>query len=133
MASDLRKKTQEAMDVLRDDVDSCQMAMLIDRDTGLVLAKSSASVVPQNKLDQLANSAQTELAGPLLNALTVETKGDEIVTALYVGKDEVIAVVKSLRSNDDALVCQFTAMPNRSALTDAATAVFSITTQAEAA
>jgi len=133
MASDLRKKTQEAMDLLRESVAGCQLALLIDRETGLALCKSTVNVVPQNRLEQLSAAAQRELAGSLIAALPQQGTEDGILTALYVGKDEVVAVLKSLRSEDDALVCQFTDLPNRSDLIDAAEAVFSVSVEAEAA
>jgi len=60
MASDLRVKTQNAIDALREANKNCSLAMLIDGDTGLVLCKSSQSVIPQDELDELAASTQTQ-------------------------------------------------------------------------
>ena len=133
MASELRKKTQDAIDGMREDVAGCELAMLIDRDTGLVLAKSSEKAVPQNRLDQLSASARTELSGSLVTALSDLTSDGDIFTALYVGKKEVVAVVSSVNHREDALVCEFSDIPVRADLLKAASTVFNISDAAEAA
>jgi len=133
MASELRIKTQEAVDNVRDLVDGCDLAMLIDRETGLVLCKSSQGTVPQDQLDKLAGSAQTELNGTLATALTNSASEGDVLSSFNVGKDKVIVVLKSQGLSEDALVCQFTKLPNRSDLQDAAEAIFTLSTEVEAA
>ena len=57
----LRKKTREAIDSLHERLKECQIAMLIDQETGLVLCKSAASPSSQTLVEQVANDALAEL------------------------------------------------------------------------
>ncbi len=133
MASELRQKIQEAADKLRDRVDGCDLVILIDPETNLVLCKSSEKPVSQDQLDRLADSALVELDGPLASALTSNAAGKDSLTSFNIGKQSILAVIKSQGSTEDMLVCQFKTMPNRSDLRDAAGQIFNLSTDVEAA
>lgn len=133
MASELRQKTQEAVDKLRERINGCNLAILIDPETNLVLCKSSEKSVSQDQLDLLADSAQLEVKGALASALKNNAADEDLLTAFNIGKHTIVAVIKSLGKNEDMLVCQFKIMPNRSDLRDAAEYVFNLSTDVEAA
>jgi len=132
MASELRKKTQEAIDTVRETFGGCELAMLIDCETSLVLVKSSQSSVPQDQLDRLAVSAQSDLEGNLATALTNSANEGDILSAVNVEKDKIVAMLR-LQGSDDALVCQFANLPNRTDLQDAAKQIFDLSIEGEAA
>lgn len=133
MASDLRKKTQDAIDALCDSNEGCELAMLIDGETGLVLCKSSDAAVPQNKLEDMAANAQSERKSALVSAMIASSDNANLLSSVRMKNDAVTAVVTPAGENDDSLVCQFNAMPNRLALFDSARAVFDLTSEAEVA
>jgi len=133
MASELRKKTQTAIDALRDANDACSLAMLIDGDTGLVLCKSSDSVVPQNELDELASGAQDQRNNSLAAAMIEESTNASLLSWVQIEKDSITAVISPAQDNDDRLICLFNAMPDRSTLLGSARTIFDLTTDVEAA
>ncbi len=133
MASELRKKTQTAIDALRDANDACSLAMLIDGDTGLVLCKSSDSVVPQNELDELASGAQDQRNNSLAAAMIEESTNASLLSWVQIEKDSITAVISPAQGNDDRLICLFNAMPDRSTLLGSARTIFDLTTDVEAA
>lgn len=133
MASELRQKIQEAVDELRDHFEGCDLVILIDPETNLVLCKSSEKPVSQDQLDKLADSALAELDDPLASALTSNAAAEASLTSFNIGKQSILAVIKSQGSAEDMLVCQFKTMPNRSDLRNAAEQVFNLSNDVEAA
>ena len=133
MASELRIKTQAAIDALREANTACSLALLIDGDTGLVLCKSSDAVVSQNELDELATAAQTRRKSPLTDGITEVSKEPKFLSSFQIEKDSITTVISPVQNSDDALICQFDKMPNRATLLDSARAIFNLTNDAEAA
>jgi len=133
MASELRQKIQTAIDKLRTENSSCSLALLIDGDTGLVLCKSSDAIVPQNALDALAENAQAKHKNSLVDAMTEASSESKLSSWVQVEKESVTAIIRPTQESDDALICQFDTMPDRSALFGSAREVFDLTTDAEAA
>ena len=133
MASKLREKTQAAVDKLRNDVEGCDLAILVDPETNLVLCKSSGKSISQDQLDRLADSARLDLEGALAKALVTDAADGDLLAAYNIEKNTVVAVLNSQGSSDDVLVCQFANMPDRSDLHAAAELVFNLSTDVEAA
>jgi len=133
MASELRKKTQTAIDALRESNETCSLALLIDGDTGLVLCKSSDAVIPQNKLDDLATGAQDQRKNSLALAMTESASNPDLMSWIQIEKDSITAVIRRGQDSDDALICQFKDMPDRTALLNSARTIFDLATDAEAA
>ncbi len=133
MALSLRQRTQNAIDGLRTTVGGCEFAMLVDLETGLVLAKSSEVNISHDRLEHLATSAVTELNGALASSLPALVAGGDMLTLFYVGKEEIIGVVKSVHTNEEALVCAFAKMPDQADLARASAGIFNVATEAEAA
>lgn len=133
MASNLKQRTQEAIDALQSGVDGCTLAMLIDGETGLVLSKTSDTVVPQDQLDELATTLSHDLNGPLATAFSADASSADLLTGVRIGKDSIVVALRKSQSGQDALICQFNTHPNRSDLSAAANAVFDLTTEGEAA
>ena len=133
MASNLKIRTQEAIDALRSNVDGCTLAMLVDGETGLVLCKTSDTVVSQDQLDDLATAASTDLNGPLAIALSDNASSTDLLTGMRIGKESTIVALRASQPGQDALICQFDSPPNQSNLSAAARTVFDLTTEGEAA
>ncbi len=133
MASDLRVKTQNAIDALREANKNCSLAMLIDGDTGLVLCKSSQSVIPQDELDELAASTQTQRGNLIASAMVDMSSKARSMSWSQFDKTAVTTVVSSVGANQDTLVCRFDSAPDRSALFESAQTIFDLTSDAEAA
>lgn len=133
MASELRIKTQTALDALRDANDTCSLALLIDGDTGLVLCKSSDAVVPQNELDELATNARGQRKNALTKAIVEVSTDPDFLSSIQIEKDSITAVINPVQNSDDALICQFDRMPDRATLLDSVRAIFDLTSDVEAA
>lgn len=133
MASNLREKTQTAVDDLRGSVEGCNLAMLIDPETGLVLCKSSDAAVSQDRLNSVASSAQSALRSSLLNAKGDVSPTATLVSVSQIGKTATTVTLQPIPSHDEALVCRFDGTPDQDALSAAARSVFSITSGTEAA
>lgn len=133
MASELKRKTQEAIEGLRERVSGCDLAMLVDRETGLVLSKSCETTVSQNHLETLANTARADLDSMLSSSVIDLGENAALLSTSRIGKAGVTVVLRSVLSEDEALVCRFAAMPDRADLSLAANAVFEISLDAEAA
>lgn len=133
MASELRVKTQNAIDELRNANEACSLALLIDGDTGLVLCKSSDATVSQNELDDLAADAQKQRKDSLLKSMTEASAKPSFLSSIQIEKKSITAVMAPAAGGDDTLICQFDSMPDRTALFNSARAIFDLTNDAEAA
>lgn len=132
MASELREKTQKAIDALREANSTCSLAMLVDGDTGLVLCKSSDAVVPQNELDELASGAQQQRGNALHSAMIDTTTDASLFSWTQVTKESITTAITSVGSGDETLICQFESAPDRPTLHKSASAVFDLSSDAEA-
>ena len=133
MASELRIKTQNAIDALREANNACSLAMLIDGDTGLVLCKSSETVIPQNQLDELATGSQDKRKNALALALIEASSNSEYLSWIQIEKDTITTVISPAQESEDTLICQFSDMPDRAALLTSARTIFDLTSVSEAA
>jgi hypothetical protein len=133
MASELKRKTQEAIEGLRERVSDCDLAMLVDRETGLILSKSTETTVSQNLLETIANTARGDLDSMLSNSVSDLSENAALLSVSRVEKSGVTVVFRSLLSADEALVCRFTSPPDRAELSISANAVFEVSLETEAA
>lgn len=135
MTSNLKQKTQEAIDTMRELVDGCDLVMLVDRETGLILSKSSAKPLAQNHLEQIAATALADLRDPLAAAVPGQQGAAGLVALTRMHKDDIVVALRTSNDNqsEDALVCQFTDKPDRRDMIDAAGDVFALSASAEAA
>jgi len=133
MLAELRKKTQETIDTMRELVDGCQLVMLVDQETGLVLCQSAAVSVSYDQLEYLAEGARKYLKSALVTALSGIDKDTECLVVTRFGASGVTAVIQNLECRDEVLVCQCESMPSRTDLMDAANEVFELSSTAEAA
>lgn len=132
-SSDLRKKTQQAVDGLRSGIEGCTLVMLIDQETGLVLCQSSAAAVSQDRLDAVATDGQTALRSSLLKAKDELSPDATLVSVSKIGKSDMTITLQPIPASDEALVCRFDTAPNRTDLSAAARTVFAVTSETEAA
>jgi len=129
----LRKKTREMIDALHARLKDCQLAMLIDQETGLVLCKSAASPSSQTMVEQIATDALAELKLQSARSFHKSADEPELLSVTRVAKSAVTVIVQDLKSNDDALVLVFKKQPNRAYLMEVAAEIFQLPTSMEAA
>ena len=133
MASKLREKTQKAVDEMRASVSGCNLVLLIDPDTGLVLSKSSDDTVSQDRLNSVATAAQTALRSTLMNSADEVSSKTTLVSVSQIGRTGTTVTLQPMPARDEALVCRFDGTPNRDELSTAAKSVFAVTSGTEAA
>jgi len=107
--------------------------MLIDGETGLVLCKSSETVIPQNELDELATITQEQQSNPIASAMLGIAPKAHLLSRTQIEKTTVTTVISSIGGNEDMLVCQFDSSPERSTLNASAQKIFDLASDAEAA
>jgi len=129
----LRKKTREAIDSLHERLKECQIAMLIDQETGLVLCKSAASPSSQTLVEQVANDALAELRSQSAQSFHASVDEPQLLSLTRVAKTAVTVIIQDLRSEEDALVLVFNKQPNRAYLMDVAAEIFELPISMEAA
>ena len=130
---ELRKKIRDAIDALHDRLKECQLAMLIDQRTGLVLCKSGASPTSQTKIDQIAADALTEINLPSSLSFQKSADAPEIVSMTRLHHSSVMVIIQDLKKMDDALVCVFKKQPSRAYLMEVASDIFQLPSSMEAA
>ena len=130
---ELRKKTRDAIDALHGRLKECQLAMLIDQETGLVLCKSSASPTSQTKVEQIAADALSEINVPSAVSFQKSVEAPELVSITRLQQSLVMVIIQDLRKKEDALVCLFKKQPNRAYLMEVASEIFNLPSTMEAA
>ncbi len=133
MSSDIRRKIQSAIDTLRNTVTGCEIAMLVDRDTGLVLSKSNTGTVPQDYLDRLVSQAQDMLDDSLPEGFCEPHEKDATLCIYRYGAKKMTAVVTSGNPAGDIVVCEFAERPEQSGILTATEALFELTCEDKAA
>ncbi len=130
MSAAMRLKTQEAVDRLVASVDTCNVALLTDSSTGLILCTSSDSAMPQNALERFADDMKADLAYPYIDA-AVEVAECKTVSSTRIDADGWVIALRAMPSGEDILICRCDDAPDRAALNEAAAAVFELMTPAE--
>lgn len=133
MHSELKKKTQESIEAIHALFEDCDLAMLVDQETGLVLSKSAAAPISQSVLETLAGEAQSQLSGKLAQGIANSVKAPEILSVSQYSKAGVLVILQDLRNSEDALVCRFKTSPKRSDLVAMANDIFKLSSSAEVA
>ncbi len=129
MANDSRQKTQAAVAALRESLTSCDLAMVADLETGLVLCTDTASTMPHDTLERIANDARTDLSAPWVEAMTAP---DQTVSVSRIDAAGCTVVLHPA-GGGEIVVCRCTAAPDRAALDRAAGAVFDVLSSTEGA
>ncbi len=127
MASESRQKTQDAVNALRDSIENCDLAMLIDSDTGLVLCIDSETTLPHDVLERIADTAKVDAGSPLAKAMADDG------APLSVSKIDADGWTVALKASagDEFLVCRCATAPDRTALDAAAQVVFDVLSPAD--
>lgn len=97
----------EQLDAFREGLSGCNIAVLVDLSTTMVLSKSSGGRVPQEDLDALAEAAREALDGPMADAALGrdgETP-EEALGSLVATSSETRAFLRGAPGRHEALVC----------------------------
>jgi len=133
MASELRIKMQDAVGGLRESVPGCDLAVLIDPATGLVLCQSSETQVSQDRLDAVARDGKRALDNGLVNAHADIAPDATLVSVMDIGRTGSTVTLVAVPSREEALVCRFSDVPDDAGMTEEAKKVFAIVAGPEAA
>ena len=133
MASDIKKKTQEGVDSLFELVDGCQLVMLIDPETGLVLSTNTDAKVSQDERDRLASRACNALDFGPASTLCNEGSGSDIVSVTLMEATGNVIAIRDLSADGVAIVGRFNGTPSRSDLNQTAGDVLQLFAPEEAA
>ena len=122
MANESRQKTQAAVDALRDSVAGCDLAMVADVETGLVLCTDGASAQPHDVLERLSDAVRADLSAPWVEAMAT---GDKTVSVARIDADGHTVALRPA-GGEEIVICRCSTTPDREALDRAASAVFDV-------
>ena len=97
----------EQLDAFREGLSGCDIAVLVDLSTTMVLSKSTGGRVPQEELDALAEAAREVLEGPMSEA-ALGSDGEapeEALGGLVATGAETRAFLRGAPGRHEALVC----------------------------
>lgn len=125
-----RERTLAAVDAMKERIGGCDFVSLVDRETGLVLSKDSASRISQRQLDALASEASVLADGSHVSALRALADSATHAFVLQFRGSRATVTVASLET-EDTVICRIDGMPDRESVIDSARGVISAANETE--
>ncbi len=129
MATDSRQKTQAAVAALRESLTDCDLVMVADAETGLVLCTDMASTLSHDTLERIADGARAGLSAPWVEAMATP---DQPVSITRIDAN-IHTVTLRPAVGEEIVVCRCTTAPDRAVLDPAAGAIFDVLSATEGA